>query len=408
MHHKRIAARFVAVGVAVGLALGYAAAPSWADDDPPPLSQAPGPGDPTTQLVEFTVPVPFATAVSEAATYPGDVIAIRYDNPELTGEYSFASGVTPAAFEGDFLEQYGTTPAATALVVVTTVPEEGEVAARSATPAIEVGAPAFVPAPAVFSQELQEHLTPPTPEENRSSSELAGVSDWRASSVGREITNYTSNRVTFVYSNWWLDQAAPWKVPYSFGVEFEVNLFGNTGYSGVRPFCYRPNDPFRDAQYKSRLAAQNQNWNWRVIRPDGYTAPSSLGAYADYNDLGDDCGKSSISIGLRYPQNIQYVNQAYGIIFVIDAPKGMATTSAISGVNQAVSDDYCTTFPGNVMALTDCMGVVSGDWPGTAGPKFQTTLNKDKGWTAPKRCWNTEFWDNPLGVVYDNTSWMCP
>lgn len=411
MRYRGTVARLVAVGVTAGLALGFAAAPSWADDDPPPLSQAPGPGDATTQMVEFSVPVPFATAVSEAATYPGDVVAIRYDNPELTGEYSFDSGVTPTAFEADFLAQYGTTPAATALVVVATVPEEEQVAARSSTPTIDVDAPAFVPAPAVFSQELQEKFTPPTPDttaENQRSMALAGVSDWRASSVGVEITDYTTNRVTFVYSYWWLNQAAPSKVPYSFGVEFEVNMFGDTGYSGARPFCYRPHDPFRDSQYKSRLAAQNQNWNWRVIRPDGDTAPSSLGAYADYNDLGDDCGKSSFSIGLRYPQNIQYVNQAYGIIFVIDAPKGMATTSTISAVNQAVNDDFCTTFPGNVMALTDCMGVVSGQWPGGAGPMSQTTLSITRGWTAPNRCWNTEFWDNPAGVVYDNTPWMCP
>src|SRR5690606_9385320 len=149
-----------------------------------------------------------STAVTEAAAYPGDVMAIRYDNPELTGEYSFGSGVTPAAFESDFLAQYGTTPAATGLVVTTTVPEDSLVGARSSTPAtIRVDYPAFVPPPATFDAKMQSLFEPPSSSAEREavargSSQLAGVTDWRVSQADIQITNYTPNRVTFIYSYW--------------------------------------------------------------------------------------------------------------------------------------------------------------------------------------------------------------
>lgn len=395
------------------LASVFAGTSAWADEDDPPLSQAPGPGDTTTMIVPFSVPVSFSTAVTEAAAYPGDVTAIRYDNPELTGEYSFGSGVTPAAFESDFLAQYGTTPAATGLVVTTTVPEDSLVGARSSTPAtIPVNSPAFVPPPATFDAKMQSLFEPPSSAEReavaRGSSQLAGVTDWRVSQADIQITNYTPNRVTFIYSYWWLGPNSPHLIPDGFGLEFEVNMYGTYG-TGSRPFCYTEDLPVQaDLDYKKRQAAQNQNWNWRVIRPDGVTAPSSLGAYADYNDLSDECPRSSIGVGMRYAENIQYVNGAYGILFVIDAPKGFTSTSKIDSVIQAVSDDFCTSILGSMMSLTDCMGVYSGSWPSTGGPKAQTILNSSRDWWAPNKCWLSDFTSSTSGTVYDNTAWACP
>lgn len=397
---------------------GATVAPAWADEDPPPLSQAPAPGEQTTMQVPFSVPVTFTDAVVEAAAYPGVVVAIRYDNPEVTGEYSFGSGVTPAAFAADFLAQYGTTPAATSLVVVTTVPEESDeseaIAGRtSASFTIDVDTPAFVPAPATFAPEVEALFTPPSTrsETEVSAARLAGVSDWRASEAGVEITNYTSNQVDIVQSFWWTESNAPNKVPSGFGVEFEVNMYNTVPTSGVQPLCAFPGpsgDLVLDENFYKRFAAQSRNWNWRVVRPDGVTAPSSLGAYADYNSLGDDCGRGSFALGLRYPQNIQYVNGAYGILFVISAPKGFASTSTISANTQAVSDLFCTTIAGSLMSLTDCMGVYAGWWPSGAGPMSQLVLNQSRGWTAPRKCWGTDYRTNTAGVVTDYTSWMCP
>lgn len=401
------------------LAITLGTSPSWADDEAP-LSQAPGPGDPTTSMIAFSATVSFSTAVAEAATYPGEVLAIRYDNPEMTGEYSFGSGVTPSAFEADFLAQYGTTPAATALIVETILPEpedDAALAARGNTTdrTIKVHTPAFVPPPAVFDETVETLFSPPTtantaPNPSRAQTSLPGPpTDWRVSQAQYEITDYTANRVSFVSSFWWLGPNAPNKVPVGFGVEFEVNMYGSYNV-GSRPNCRQVAIPGTiDPEYKKRQAAVNENWNWRVIRPDGMTAPSSLGAYADYNDLSDDCRRSSFAIGLRYPQNIQYVNGAYGVLMVIDAPKGYSAMSEVGAVNQVVSDSFCATSLGYLMSLTDCMGVWAGVWLSMYGPQAQTTLNIAKHeFLAPRKCWLTDYTQHLDGDVYDNTAWACP
>jgi hypothetical protein len=398
------------------LAVTLGTSPSWADDEQP-LSQAPGPGDTTSSTLPFSVPVSFSAAVAEAATYPDAVVAIRYDNPEMTGEYSFGSGVTPAAFEADFLAQYGTTPAATALIVETILPEPEDSQALAARGnithrEITVDAPAFVPPPAVFDETVEALFSPQTSTipTSRVQTSLPGPpTDWRVSQAQYEITDYTSNRVSFVSSFWWLGPNAPNKVPAGFGVEFEVNMYGSYNV-GSRPNCRQVAIPgTMDPEYKKRQAAVNENWNWRVIRPDGLTAPSSLGAYADYNDLSDDCRRSSFAIGLRYPQNIQYVNGAYGVLIVIDAPKGYSAMSEVGAVNQVVSDSFCATTLGYLMSLTDCMGVSAGVWLSIYGPKAQTTLNiANHEFLAPRKCWLTDFTQHIDGDVYDNTAWACP
>jgi len=390
----------------------FASPGAWADEDDPPLSQAPAEGETTSHLVEFSSPITFGAAVTEASSYSGTVLAIRYDNPEMTGEYSFQSGITPTAFESDFVAQTGTSPAATGLVIETTVPSESQSLARRepvALEEIEVAGPAFVPPPATFSAEVEAMRQVPTALEESQSvgvvAPMASTADWRPIQGEFEILNYQANRVTFISSYWWLDSARPTLLPSGFGIEFEVNMYGDSGNAGLRPSCFFTSNGLRDYAYKTRLAAQNQSWNWRVIRPDGETAPSSLGAYADYNDLGDSCTKSSFAIGLRYPRNIQFVNGGYGILIVIDAPKGDDSTSKISAVNQVVSDGFCNVWPYSLGSKTDCMGVIAGDWPSGVGPKAQTMLNEMRDWSAPKRCWLTDFYVRTAGDVYDNTAW---
>lgn len=118
--------RKLTISAALVAILSLIAAPAWADGDPnppdPPLSAAPGPGEYTTTSVPFAVPVTFSAAVTVAASYPGDVVAIRYDNPELSGEYSFDSGISASTFEAEFFADYATTPAATALIVRELIP----------------------------------------------------------------------------------------------------------------------------------------------------------------------------------------------------------------------------------------------------------------------------------------------
>ena len=416
--------RKLTISAALVAILSLIAAPAWADGDPnppdPPLSAAPGPGEYTTTSVPFAVPVTFSAAVTVAASYPGDVVAIRYDNPELSGEYSFDSGISASTFEAEFFADYATTPAATALIVRELIPVPPAPSAFATSKrvtstvheVIPVETAAFVPAPATFSEQTRSLFEPPAPsveiatESRMGPATFTGFTDWRVTQADMQIFDYRFGRVDMVFSYWWLGANRPSKTPAGFGLEFGIDMYGTHNF-GLRPLCYENAFPqWRDWDYKHRQAASNEGYNWKVIRPDGVTAPSSLGAYADYNDLLDDCNRSSFAIGLRYPGNIQYMNGAYGIIFVIDAKAGNASTSVVGANIQAVSDEGCV-IPG--MALTDCMGITSGTWPTGAGPKQQLILNSaTRGWTAPHLCWLSDYSSDNLGDIADNTAWMCP
>lgn len=312
-------------------------------------------------------------------------------------------------FLAQFQMQFGTDPAATALIVATSVPQGDAPVARSTGPeSIDVGDIPYVPPAASFSDAVAALLEPPVQEVSSNAARLAG--DWRPTQANYYITDYDGpNRVSISSSYRWVNGDAPSHLPQHWGIEFEVNLYGNNVNTGLRPSCFLTSNGLRDPYYKQRMAAQNQNWNWQVIRPDGQTAPSTLGAYADYNDLGDSCNKASFAIGLRYPQNIQYVNQGWGIVFLIDAPKGMAAESLVQAGTQAVYDGFCNVWPYSLGPKTDCMGVTAGTWPLSVA-QATTTLGTNRGRTGPNECWFTDtkvLWvDGVDPVQYRNDE--CP
>ncbi|MEO6116865.1 MAG: hypothetical protein ABIP33_10815 [Pseudolysinimonas sp.] len=380
--------------------------PAIADEtNPESPAAAPAPGEPTTTVATFSSQVSFDDAVAAAGTYPGTVLGIAYDNPEISGEYYFGSTQTPAEFESEFNSSFGTIPAATGLVIATTVPTGSQPMFKSnGALTIAVHKPTFVPAPAHFDARIQKLTTPPQPKTSRATSPNI-VGDWRPAQAEVFVTTYSAaNRVDISSSYWWLGSDSPSLTPAGWGIEFEVNMLDPNGDHGGRPFCLMPNGIDVDNSYKARLAAQNQNWNWQVIRPDGVTAPKSLGAYADYNDLLDHCNQASFAIGLRYPQNIQYVNQGYGIIFSISAPKGLQATSVIGGGTQAVYDGLCNQWPYSLGAKTDCMGAISGSWPIAGVPHATGTLSLSRGWRGPKLCW---FSDQKGQVPPENRTGDC-
>jgi hypothetical protein len=106
------------------------------------------------------------------------------------------------------------------------------------------------------------------------------------------------------------------------------------------------------------------------------------GIYADYNDLLDECKKSSIAIGMKKPQSIPAGPAGIqNVLFTIIAPRGNDSSGPISGTVQSVDSTWCDL---NVlMSLTDCMGVTAG----SDGERL--TLNRDNKWTAPNRCWDS-------------------
>lgn len=172
-------------------------------------------------------------------------------------------------------------------------------------------------------------------------------------------------------------------LPDGIGLEFEVNQRNSTvaAPSNIRPLCF-------DASFKERFWAKNYSYTWTATNIYGVGAPS--GAYADYNDTTDECQDQSLAIGVRYPKTLTSFLGEKVLDVSIYAPLGLSSSSAISGNIQAVSDDWCVSFP--LMTLTDCMGVarIQNHWAGyPTGNYNQSTLNRSRAWFAPGRCWET-------------------
>jgi len=171
---------------------------------------------------------------------------------------------------------------------------------------------------------------------------------------------------------------AAW-MPTGYGIEMEVNIQADSAsyQSGVRPFC--------NGGYKEQPFAKNYGWTWAALvnTGSGMTGVSSaVGAYADYNDLSDPCGKNSMAIGFKSPAQLpSYSNGANEVLVTVQAPRGVENSGKIGGLVQSVNSSQCSVAPW--MALTDCMGVSAGN----VGNRV--TLNEDRNWRAPDKCWQS-------------------
>lgn len=326
----------------------------------------------TRSILTFDHSIRMHDAVDFAKTFDTPVLGYRFENSDIVGEYSVSSEETVDQFLDTFNDRFGTQPEVTGLIVEVPVPDEQE-ASRSAVPTNLVSGVAVFDAPTISLPQEERDAA-----QDMSATTMAvDAADWRPDDAEFSVTEQ-SGRADFFQSYWWYNGNSPQLMPSGWGAEFEVNLY-NDAIGGHRPNCR--------FNYKDAFWAKNYDWNWAVMRPDYQGANlSSLGAYADYNDLSDECKRNSIAIGLRYPQNIQYVNGGYGIIMWVSAPNGNQASSRVGGTVQAVWDGYCTSILGSGMSFTDCMGVYAGSWPSSA-PTFRLTANYDNGWTVPSKCW---------------------
>lgn len=90
MHRRKTPALILAGAIAVAMTLFTGTAAQGDPEepsptDPQPAAVAPAAGEATTNAVPFSAPVPFTDAVAAAQSYPGEVLAIAYDNPESRG-----------------------------------------------------------------------------------------------------------------------------------------------------------------------------------------------------------------------------------------------------------------------------------------------------------------------------------
>lgn len=315
--------------------------------------------------------------ITEARGYP--VQAYRFENPEIAGEYSPQTGGPISEYLADFEKMYGTQPQFVSVIVDLPVATAEKWYRAGDLNGIAVRGTVFRAEKA--NRETIDNLLREHREQARGSySEMStnGYGDWKPEQADIKIFRIDSSTVYFEQFYYWngTDTRAAW-MPTGYGIEMEINIRADSAsyQSGLRPFC--------NGGYKDQPFAKNYGWTWSALvnTGSGMTGVSSaVGAYADYNDLSDACGKNSMAIGFKSPAQLpSYPNGANEVLVTIIAPRGVENSGYIGGLVQSVNSPQCSVFPW--MALTDCMGVSSG----SVGNR--PTLGEYRNWRAPDKCW---------------------
>jgi hypothetical protein len=392
----------VVVGAAAPMSAAIAVTPENVSVDPekvPKLARV---------EVPFEHPVTFEDALGVSEVAGADVVAYRYENPEVVGEYGLASDQTPAEFLASFREFYGTSPAVVAAIVMQDREAVTEGSARAQAPGLVVPletapftpAPVAVDSPAVAS--LQENLaraeSAKAIDRSSSASSAATASTWHPDYADIQIWDAGSYGMYFTeFISWYSLDTSPTYLQDHWGLEFQVDIYtSHPDYQGgSRPFC--------NGGYKERPFAANttNNWNWSVFvgSPVGLIPGSGYwGAYPDYNDSGDPCDRNSMAIGIADPHELPTDGAAaYVLQLNLLAPKGADASGRIGGQIQAVSRHWCEWYPD--MTFTDCMGVYPASWGGPED-RVRVTLGEWRNWTAPPKCWQSNNYGFDAPVPY--------
>lgn len=331
--------------------------------------------------VRYEHPIGLLDAIAVTQPLYGDVLAYRFENEQVVGEYSPLSGSSPVAFAEAFASELGTEPEVVAFVLAVT--EEAPFAA-SVSP--DLTGVAALNAPPVADEYFAERRTLPNTEIDAAA--RLSASDWRPNLVQTMIQDMGPS-IYFDYALFWDSPTTPGYIPLDYGMETGVDLY-NDASTIIRPLC--------GLNYKDQFFAKNYGWNWYAVN-ETWGAVTAAQPYADYNDLGDECNRNSIQIGLATPQAIPlaYNNAPYDwVLFIwVEAPQGSQNTNRISGDVALVTKTWCTAYPS--YAWTDCMGVSAGGSP--IAEQHRGFLNKDRGWTAPNKCWTSDGKGIPAPVL---------
>lgn len=369
----------------------------------------------SAKVTRIDVPFEHGTTLAEAVrtTEVSDrpVLAYRFENDEVVGEYAPQSS-SPGEFLADFRAQFMTEPRIVGVVVAASESDSIAVASRLSSTPLEAHGEEFTPAPVPANSPAAQKFVEPReralkaagdsyqPDASREGSLMSVQSSTRWDPDQADIMVFRSDADTVYFQQYyaWVSlETSPNRVPDHFGLEFEVNVYNPTldPQAGTRPFCL--------PGYKEQPFAINYNWTWYVFvgSPAGMVPgwASTLGAYADYNDVTDPCARNSIAIGFANPRAIPIWqgSTVYDIMIAIQAPRGVQNAGQIGGVIQPVTTYGCEQSPN--LSLTDCMGLVGVTWPGP-GPDSRTTLNEARNWTAPPKCWTSYGYGGVAPSVY--------
>lgn len=188
-------------------------------------------------------------------------------------------------------------------------------------------------------------------------------------------------------------------IPNQWGVEFKVHLYNET-IEALDPQGQRQPAPIPSCtsspNVKDQFWAKNYAWaSWSVYKI-GTTSLDAIGAYADINDLYDECYRQNLSIGVGFPLKVPKTpNGNYQLNFDIYAAKGNvlrnrvgATVEAKEGNScirpEAIADPDLSYDRNHFSPGTDCMGIgESTSFPSANGDQVFTVLGASKGAAYP-------------------------
>ena len=381
-----------------------------------PIPESDGP-----YYVEFERSVRIEKAVAIAQQLQNGAIGVHFDSVDIVGDWYFDSGLTLAEFQAQFFLDYGTEPQIASLIFdrrltpeafpslngsAELIAQDPQLRLKAAISDEFIAPPASVGAVVENFQAAQDSANSDTSNVTGYSAALAPtVIGWYPNVVRHDViksATSTTKRVrilsSYVWKNTYSNIA---KLDKNFGLEFEINMrsakyagYSSRGVADLNPIVNRT-CPVNVARVETVAQRRNLTWAVYVPRPN-YVGNTSIGkqvgAYDDYNDYLDDCNLNSFAIGIRYPErlpNIAGTTAGFGFTISIFANKGNENTSKISGVVQPVERVTCgLPLP---MALTDCMGL-NHFIRNLGSPDIsRTTLNADRGWLAPSRCWTSPY-----------------
>jgi hypothetical protein len=339
-------------------------------------------------LLPFDHAVSFSDAEHITETLSEPVLAYRFENPQIVGEFTPQVDWTADQFLTNFKLDWGTEPEISGLVVERPTPQQESRVAPIAP--IVTGRPELVaPLAAGPKVDAFEASRMSSTETERSEVSISALpNEWRPASVQVMIQKYPGDPgVHFSQFANWQSGTSPGNLNSNFGWEMEVNLANPNMNAGYRPAC--------QSNFKDQFFAKNYSWySWSVFNSD-YSSIAATTPYADYNDLGDSCSKQSIAVGMKNPQSMPTSpnNPPYALALEIHAPSGTVSTNTISALWQTVTKTYCNRFPGNTMSLTDCMGVDQTPYP-DSNTFVRPVLADWRKYVAPDRCWFSENYGN--------------
>lgn len=364
--------------------------------------------DSETEFVtlDFAQPVTLSDAMTIQRASGVEVQGYHFESDSITGDFWPDGGMSQDEFLADVAKKTGTAPEVTSVYVRAA---EYQKAAGSLRSAALLGAEL----PAFDAPDADPTLMPKaTQDQPTATSRAAASTTWQPTTVVSEVKRTSTNVAITGFYSWFSDnnsnpKAHPAYMASSWGMEFQYDFYTTMrpnavgapipiGY-GTRPVCGTTTINFKDW-----AVASNRPFNWFAWITLGTTprvaAPSTFMLYGDFNDLTDPCTVSTIAVGMANPQAVSNLYTSVQLELQMYPKLGSDATSKLGAIVQPVSREHCNRFPD--FALTDCMGVTPGAYPGPGPSDPRMVLNSTNNKQAPNLCWFSPSYGNTPASYY--------